>query len=302
MKALFTGATGFIGSCLMSRVEQRVVLTRNVAAAQKKLAEFNPQVYAWNAEKEPAPMSAFAGVQTIFHLAGEPVAEGRWTDAKKRRLRDSRILGTRNLVETLRQLNDKPKVLVAASAVGIYGDRGEEILQENASSANDFLADLCRDWEAEAHTATSLGIRVVSIRIGIVLGNGGGALQKMLTPFRLGVGSALGSGKQYMPWIHLHDLADLFVYAAEHESLMGPVNGTSPNPVSNYEFTKTLGKTLGMPTFFPAVPGFALKLMFGEFGNILLHSQRVMPHKALNAGFQFRYSELAPALVNILAK
>jgi uncharacterized protein (TIGR01777 family) len=301
MKALITGATGFIGKSLLARLEKRVVLTRNVAAAKSTLAKYLPEVYAWNAEREQPPADAFEGVEAVFHLAGDPVAEGRWNAAKKQRMRDSRIAGTRNLVNTLLQLRTKPRVLVAASAVGFYGDRGEEILDERSPEGKGFLTDLCRDWETEAQKATQAGIRVVNIRIGIVLGNGGGALDKMLLPFRLGVGSALGSGRQYMPWIHLDDLVDLMAFAAEHDSLSGPVNGVAPNPVTNAEFTKSLGRALRRPTFFPAVPAFALRMMLGEFGDILLHSQRVIPRAALNAGFQFRYEHLDTALQQIIS-
>lgn len=300
MKALVTGATGFVGPRLLSRLERRVVLSRNVDSAKKKLSAYLPEVYAWNTEKQPAPAEAFRGVEAVFHLAGDPVAEGRWNAEKKRKLVDSRVLGTRNLVDTLLKLPEKPKVLVSASAVGYYGDRGEEVLTEAASPANDFLADLCVQWEREAQRAREAGIRVVTIRIGIVLGKGGGALAKMLLPFQLGIGSPLGSGKQYMPWIHIDDLADLMVFAAEHEKLSGPVNGTAPNPVTNREFTKTLGRVIGMPTFFPNVPGFALSLAVGEFGQILLHSQNAIPQAAQEAGFEFAYPDLESALENVL--
>lgn len=300
MKALITGATGFIGPYLLARLERRVVLSRNVEVAKQKLAKFNPEVFAWDAERAPPPATAFEGVEAVFHLAGDPVAEGRWTAAKKQKLRDSRVIGTRNLLVTLGELKNKPKVLVSASAVGFYGDRGEEILDEQAKPGSGFLAELCRDWETEAQAAEKLGIRVVNVRIGIVLGKGGGALAKMLLPFQMGVGSALGSGKQYMPWIHVQDLVDLMVFAAEHENVRGPINGSSPHPVTNYEFTKSLGRALGRPTFFPAVPGFALKLMLGEFGDILLHSQRVIPRSPLNAGFQFQFEKIDAALQDVL--
>jgi uncharacterized protein (TIGR01777 family) len=299
MKALVTGATGFIGPVLLSRLEQRVVLTRNVSTARAKLAKFNPEVFAWDADHKSPPAEAFQGVEAVFHLAGDSVAEGRWTAAKKQRLVDSRVNGTRHLLAALRALSVRPKVLVSASAVGFYGDRGDAILDEQAAPGTGFLADLCRDWEREAMAAESLGIRVVTVRIGIVLGKGGGALGKMLLPFQLGVGSPLGSGKQYMPWIHVDDLADLMMFAATHDSLRGPVNGTAPEPVTNAVFTHALGRALGRPTFFPAVPSFALRLMLGEFGDILLHSQRVIPRAALNAGFTFAHEQVAAALNNI---
>jgi uncharacterized protein (TIGR01777 family) len=300
MKGLVTGATGFIGKRLLRRLERRVVLTRDAEKAKKTLAEFNASIYEWDADRDPAPLVAFDGVDAVFHLAGDPVAEGRWTEAKKQRIRDSRIMGTRRLVDTLAALEHKPSVLVSGSAVGWYSDRGDETLTERAQPGSDFLADVCVGWEREAMRATELGIRVVTVRTGVVLGQGGGALAKMLTPFRLGAGSPLGSAKQYMPWIHVDDLVDMMIFAAENKSLAGPMNGTAPNPVTNYEFTKTLGKVVGMPTFMPAIPGFMVKLMFGEFGDILLHSQKVQPQAALESGFKFTYPQLEGALRNIL--
>lgn len=300
MKGLVTGATGFIGKRLLTRLERRVALTRNVERAKKTLAEFNAAIYPWDADRDPAPLAAFDGVDAVFHLAGDPVAEGRWTDAKKQRIRDSRIMGTRRLVDTLAALEHKPSVLISGSAVGWYSNRGDETLTEKSSPGSDFLADVCVAWEREAMRATELGIRVVTLRTGVVLGQGGGALAKMLTPFRMGVGSPLGSGKQYMPWIHVDDLVDMMIFAAENKSVAGPMNGVAPNPVTNYEFTKTLGKVLGMPTFMPAIPEFVVKLMFGEFGDILLHSQKVQPQAALERGFKFTYPYLEVALRNIL--
>ena len=302
MRALITGATGFVGRRLLKRLDQPVVLSRNVAKAAKELAEFHVTAYQWDPAREPAPAKALAGIDTVIHLAGDPVAEGRWTAAKKARLRESRIFGTRNLVQTLSTLSSKPKVLVSASAVGIYSDRGEEILDESAAPRDDFLGELCQAWEHEANQAGKLGIRVVTVRVGIVLGEKGGALAKMLPPFYFGLGAPLGSGRQYMPWIHIEDLVRLMIFAAEHDGVHGPVNGVGPNPVTNREFTKTLGKVLSRPTIFPPVPGFMLKVMFGEFGQILLHSQRVVPKKALDAGFEFQFKELEPALRDVLRK
>ena len=302
MHALVTGATGFVGHRLLKHLDQPVVLSRNAAKAVNELAEFHVTAYQWNPAQEPAPAKAFDGVEAVFHLAGDPVAEGRWTAAKKTRLRESRIAGTQNLVKTVGQLAVKPKVLVSASAVGYYSDRGEEILDESAAPRDDFLGELCRAWEREAMEAEKLGIRVVTVRVGIVLGEKGGALAKMLPPFYLGLGAPLGSGRQYMPWIHIEDLVRLMIFAAEHDTVRGPVNGVGPTPVTNREFTKTLGKVLSRPTIFPPVPGFMLKVMFGEFGQILLHSQRVVPKKALDAGFEFRFPELEPALRDVLKK
>src|SRR5207244_3694464 len=211
------------------------------------------RAFAWEPLSGPPPLAAFEGIETIFHLAGEPVAEGRWNEKKKARIRDSRIIGTRNLFAGLRVLADKPKVLISASAVGYYGARGDQELDERAPPGNDFLAEVCIGWEREALAALELGVRVVLIRVGIVLGKKGGALAKMLTPFSLGLGSPLGNGKQYMPWVHIDDLVELMLFAARQPSLNGPVNGVAPRPVTNREFTKTLGRVLGRPTFMPAV-------------------------------------------------
>lgn len=302
MKALVTGATGFVGRQLLKLLDHPIVLSRDGANAQAELSAYRVKAFSWDPAEEPAPARAFEGVDAVFHLAGEPVAEGRWTAAKKNRLRESRVLGTKNLVKALSQLPTKPKVLVSASAVGYYSDRGEEVLDETRPPENDFLGELCQAWEREAQEAEKLGIRVVTVRVGIVLGQNGGALAKMLPPFRFGLGAPLGSGRQYMPWIHIEDLVRLMVFAAEHENVRGPANGVGPLPVTNREFTKTLGKVLSRPTILPPVPRFMLNLMFGEFGQILLHSQRVVPKKALEAGFEFRFSELEPALRDVLKK
>lgn len=301
MKALITGATGFVGKRLLHRLEEpAVVLSRNAAKAEKALSAFNVKAYNWDAENQPAPAEAFEGVDVVFHLAGEPVAEGRWTAEKKRRLRASRVEGTRNLVNTLVQLPQKPRVLISASAVGYYGNRGDEVLTEESSSRDDFLGEICIAWERESHAARQAGIRVVNPRIGIVLGEKGGAISKMLTPFKFGMGSPLGTGKQYMPWIHIDDLVSLMLFAAERESISGPLNGTAPHPVTNYEFTKTLGKVLRRPTFMPAPPTFMLKLLIGEFASVLLASQQAVPKRALDAGFHFHYTDLEAALREIL--
>jgi len=302
MRALVTGATGFVGKRLLSRLERPVVLSRDAAKAEQALEKYDVRAFAWDPQNEQPPAAAFEGIDTVFHLAGEPVAEGRWTAAKKMRLRESRVAGTRNLVAALGKLSVKPKVLVSASAVGFYGSRGDEVLTETASPQTDFLAEICSAWEHESHAAKELGIRVVNPRIGIVLGEKGGALAKMLPPFYLGLGSPLGNGRQYMPWIHIDDLVELLLFAATNDRLSGPVNATAPTPVTNREFTKALGHALHRPTFFPPVPGFMLNLMLGEFAKVLLTSQRAVPRAALDAGFQFKYSELEPALKNVLEK
>jgi uncharacterized protein (TIGR01777 family) len=297
MKALVTGATGFIGRKLIARLERPVVLSRNAEKARQTLADV--EAYSWDAERTPAPARAFEGVDVVFHLAGEPVAEGRWSDEKKRRIRESRRLGTKNLVEGMRQSDHKPGVLVSASAVGYYGDRGDEILDEQSPPGNDFLAQVCREWEAAALAAQELGLRVTNPRIGIVLGNGGGALEKMLPPFRLGLGGRLASGRQWMPWVHVDDIVGMLLYAAQQESLRGPFNAVAPHPCTNREFTQQLASALHRPALFP-VPALALKIAVGEFGQILLASQRAIPRAIQAAGYQFAYPELRGALAAIV--
>jgi uncharacterized protein (TIGR01777 family) len=299
-KALVTGATGFVGRHLLSRLAKPVVLSRSLAHAQAKLGGFAPTVFQWNPVEQPAPAAAFKQVDTVFHLAGEPVAEGRWSAAKKRRLVDSRVLGTRHLVDTLLKLERKPRVLVSASAVGYYGNRGDEILDESDRPGQGFLPSLCVAWEREAMRAAEAGIRVVQVRIGIVLGKDGGALARMLPLFQKGLGSVLGTGKQYMPWIHINDLVELFLFAAQCESLAGPVNGTGPIPVTNREFTRALAPFMRVPNLLPAVPPFVLKLALGEFGNVLLHSQQALPRAAMRAGYRFEYGGLNSALKDLL--
>jgi uncharacterized protein len=300
MRALVTGATGFVGSHLLARLNRPMVLSRDTDRARQVLAKFNIESYRWDPMSGPPRPEVFEGIDTVFHLAGDPVADGRWTAEKKRRIRESRVQGTRNLVAGLRQLSEKPQVLVSASAVGYYGSRGDEVLDESSPPGDDFLADVCRAWEQEALAASDLGIRVVMVRIGIVLGRDGGALKKMLTPFRLGVGGPLGNGRQWMPWVHVDDLAAMFMHAAEHAEVTGPINGVSPNPITNKEFTKALAAAVHRPAFLPT-PYFALRVALGEFAKILFDSQRVVPRKALATGFQFRYPEIGPAMEAILS-
>lgn len=297
MRALVTGATGFIGRRLLASLEDPVILSRHPARARHDLGDL--RAFPWDPSGEAPPSEAFQGVDTVFHLAGDPVAGGRWNEAKKARIRDSRVLGTRNLVTTLAGLESKPRVLVAASAVGFYGDRGDEILDENSPHGAGVLTEVCREWEAEAAKASELGIRVVSIRIGVVLGPGGGALKEMLPPFRMFVGGRLGSGRQWLPWIHLDDLIGIFLHAAGDDGLSGPVNGTGPNPVTNAEFTRILASCLRRPAILP-VPALALRILFGGFSEVLLSSQRALPRAAEAAGFIFRYPRLEEALREIL--
>jgi uncharacterized protein (TIGR01777 family) len=277
----------------LEQLERPVVLSRRAQGPADLSGKAT--FLRWDAEREPAPRAGFDGVDTVFHLAGEPVAEGRWTQEKKRRIRDSRVIGTRNLVDGIAQCEQRPKTLVSASAVGYYGSRGDEILTEDSAVGNDFLADVCAQWEREALRARELGIRVVCLRIGIVLGRDGGALKKMLPIFRLGLGGRLGNGQQWMPWVHLDDIVGLLLHGAKSEGLAGPINGVSPQPVTNREFTKVLAGALHRPAIFP-VPVLALKVALGETAEIVLASQRVIPQVAQASQYTFRHSDLATAL------
>src|SRR5688572_14908985 len=292
MKALVTGATGFIGSALVAKLDRPHVLTRDPARARETLGP-NVTPFAWDPVSGPPPAEAFQGVDAVFNLAGENVGGGRWTKKRKAAIRESRIACTRNLVEGIRSLAARPRVPVSASAVGYYGDRGDEKLDERASAGSDFLSEVCMAWEVEARAAAPLGVRVVTPRFGVVLGPGG-ALAKMLFPFKLGLGGRLGSGHQWMPWIAREDVVGLLLFAASSD-VSGPLNAVAPGPVTNREFTKALGAALGRWTIFP-VPGFMLRLVVGEFGSVLLGSQRAVPGVALQKGYHYVYRDLAGAL------
>jgi uncharacterized protein (TIGR01777 family) len=293
MNITLTGASGFIGQALVARLRAE---GHTLRALGRRTVPGLPTTL-WDG-LAPAPAEALAGADAIVHLAGEPVAQ-RWDAAVKRRIRDSRVISTRQLVSALGQLAPRPAVLVCASAIGYYGSRGDERLSETSPPGHGFLEDVCVEWEREADAAAALGLRVVKIRIGIVLGAQGGALRQMLPPFRLGLGGPLGGGRQWMSWIHLDDLVELFRFALERPDVSGALNGTAPHPVTNSEFTRELARAVRRPALFP-VPALALRLLYGEMARILLASQRVLPEAALGAGFGFRYPELRPALAQIL--
>ncbi|MGA2722150.1 MAG: TIGR01777 family oxidoreductase [Bryobacteraceae bacterium] len=278
MNITISGASGFIGRHLL-----------------KSLATAGHSLRALSRHAPPAESLREADV--VIHLAGEPIAQ-RWTAEAKRRIRESRVAGTRHLVEALAKLPRRPQALICASAIGYYGSRGDEILMESSSPGSGFLPELCVAWESEAQAAEAFGMRVVRVRTGVVLDAGGGALQRMLPPFRMGVGGRLGSGRQWMSWIHLEDLARLFQFAVESH-VRGPLNAVAPYPVTNSDFTRELARALGRPAVFP-IPGFALRLLFGEMADVLLASQRVAPAAAQAAGFRFRFPQLAPALAGLL--
>jgi uncharacterized protein (TIGR01777 family) len=300
MRVVVTGATGFVGGQLVRELNERnhrvVVLTRDPVGAAHSLPLVEA-IHAFDPAREPAPAAALEGADAIVHLAGESVS-GRWTDEKKRAIRDSRVIGTRNLVEGLAAVESRPRVLVSSSAVGFYGERGDEELDEDAGPGADFLATVAVEWETEAARATDFGLRVVSLRTGIVLGHGGGALQQMLLPFRLGLGGPMGSGDQWWSWIHMADLIRLILSAIE-QSWSGSYNATAPEPERQASFARQLGRALGRPAILPA-PAFALRLVLGEFASELLTSHRVLPRRALEQGFGFRYGRLDEALADLL--
>lgn len=300
MRTLITGATGFIGSALSRRLQRTGhevwALSRGGDSATSHLPAVS-RAFAWDPMAGPAPAEAFEGVEAVVHLAGESVA-GRWTRARREAIEQSRVVGTTNLVAAIEELSQRPRVLVSSSAIGYYGDRGEESLTEQSHSGDDFLARVSREWEAAARGAEGLGVSVVRLRTGIVLGHGGGALKEMLPPAKLGLGGPLGSGRQWWSWIHLEDAIGIIEHALTLNQSTA-LNGTAPVPVRQIEFAKTLGGVLKRPAFMPA-PAFVLKLVLGGFAVELLSSKRVLPEATRASGYDFRFAELGPALADIL--
>ncbi len=301
---VITGATGLIGTALAAACARDGIrvsaLVRNTARAADRLP--HATLHAWDATGGPPPDAALAGAEVVVNLVGEPLADGRWSDARKKQLRDSRVVGTRALVDALRALSPRPRVLISASGVGYYGNRGAEILTEASPAGSGFVAELARDWEAEALKAEELGIRVVLLRNGVVLAREGGMLKKLLPPFRLGLGGKIGTGNQWMPWIHLEDEIGLIRHAIDHEAVRGPLNVVAPEPATNAEFVRAVGEVLGRPTALTA-PAFALRLAFGTMTDeVLLASQRAMPVRTLETGYTFRHPLLRDALSELLAR
>jgi uncharacterized protein (TIGR01777 family) len=300
MKFLLTGATGFVGPALVRRLKERKdtarVVTRDPVAAAQALGQ---DVDAVALDAPPAKL--FEGVDVVVNLMGEPIFGRRWSAEQKVRLRNSRVEGTKRLVDAMRALpaDKRPKALISASAIGYYGARGNEELGEDGPIGVGFLADVCREWEDAARAAETLGVRTAIVRVGVVLGPGGGALERMLPIFRLGGGGPIGSGAHWFSWIHRDDLAGLILHCADRPEVRGPVNGTAPNPVTNAAFTKALAKAVRRPAFFP-VPPFMLKLVFGESAEILTTGQRVLPKAALASGYAFKYPDVDAALAAIL--
>ena len=296
MKIVVSGATGLVGSNLVAHLKSSGHQVFKLVRSNQRDDDI-----PWTPYEKRVDKKSLQGAEAVVHLSGENIAS-RWTKAKKRRIRESRLLTTTFLCETLAELKQPPKVLVCASAVGFYGDRGDEVVDENSNPGSDFLADVCQEWEAATESATAGGIRVVNLRIGVILSPAGGALAKMLLPFKMGAGGVMGSGNQYWSWISIDDVAGAILHAITTQSLKGPVNAVSPNPVTNREFTKILGHVLSRPTIFP-MPAFAARLVFGEMGDaLLLASTRVKPAKLLESGFQFQNQDLENALRHLLGK
>lgn len=300
MTTLITGGTGFVGRELCKRLTQVTITSRNRAAALKKFASAEvDDVVQWDANTESINLSQRAGFSSIVNLMGESIAEGRWTAEKKRRIRSSRVDGTRRLIDGIIESGNFPNVFVSASAIGIYGDAGEDVVEETGAHGKGFLTEVCAHWEQEAMRLQEHGVRVVCLRIGIVLGCQGGALEKMIPVFRWGLGGKLGSGKQWVAWIHVDDLVSLIEWSIQNDSVSGPVNATAPNPVRNKEMTKVLAAVLKRPAFLPA-PKFALRMVLGEFAESLFFSQRVVPALALSHGFQFKFSDIESAIKDVV--
>jgi uncharacterized protein (TIGR01777 family) len=305
MRVTVTGATGLIGTRLVAALARRgdevTVLSRDPARARERLGS-GIEAVAWDPLGEPAPTSALAGRDGVIHLAGEPVAQ-RWSAAAKERIRTSRECGTANLVAGLRSADPRPRALVSASAVGYYGARGDEQIDETAPPGEDFLAEVCVAWERAAQAAAELGVRVAIVRTGIVLDPGGGALAKMLPPFKAGVGGPVAGGGQWMPWIHVDDLVGLYMAAldgSDSADWSGPLNGSAPEPVTNRDFSKALGRALQRPAVAP-VPRLALRALYGEMEQIVTTGQRAVPARPLALGYAYAHPELDEALRSALA-
>jgi uncharacterized protein (TIGR01777 family) len=300
MKVAITGATGFVGSRLVEQLQARgdqpLILTRNRDAALKAFP--NLEVVAYNPTESGSWQEAISGCDAVVHLAGEPIAESRWTPKQKQEILNSRQLSTQKIVEAIVKANPKPAVLVNASAIGYYGTSETATFEETSASGNDFLAEVCQKWETEAKKVKDVGVRLVILRLGIVLGDGG-ALAKMIPPFKLFAGGPLGTGKQWFSWIHRDDLVNLIIEALMRSDVEGVLNATAPNPVRMSELCQTLGDVLNRPSWLP-VPGFALEALLGEGAQLVLEGQQVLPKRTISYGFNYQYPTLKPALAEIV--
>jgi uncharacterized protein (TIGR01777 family) len=283
MRITITGASGLIGSRLIKSLAQR---GDEVTTLSRKTN--------WNPNEGPPPAELLEGRDAIVHLAGENVAQ-RWTDESRRAIKDSREIGTRHLVEGIALTQQKPKALISSSAVGYYGPHGDERLDEQTPPGTDFLAEVCVVWEREAEKAEQLGLRVVRVRTGVVLDAGGGALSKMMLPFKLGGGGPVAGGRQYMPWIHVDDVVGIYLAAIDNQNWQGAVNATAPEPVTNKTFSKALGRALHRPAVAP-IPGAAIRLLYGDMAEIVTKGQRVVPRRTLELGYRFQHPDLDEAL------
>ncbi|MFN8642411.1 MAG: TIGR01777 family oxidoreductase [Candidatus Binatia bacterium] len=297
MRILVTGANGLIGSALVPFLTTGGHAVVRLARGHKRAG-----TATWDPDQGTIDGAALEGVDAVVHLAGENIASGRWSAEKKARIHDSRVNGTRLLCEALAGLERPPKVLVAASAIGFYGHRGRDVVDEDSAPGSGFLADVCREWEAATAPAAARGIRVVNLRLGVVLSASGGALASMLTPFKLGAGGPVGGGRQYMSWIAIDDVLDAILFTITTPSLAGPVNAVAPTPVANADFARTLAGVLSRPAVVP-LPAFAVRFLMGEMGEeLLLSSTRVEPQRLESAGFRFRFPTLEPALRHLLGR
>ncbi len=301
MKVAITGATGFVGSRLVERLQaqghQPLILTRNRASADRAFPTL--EIVAYTPTESGSWQRAIAGCDAVVHLAGEPIAESRWTPERKQEILNSRQLSTQKIVEAIAQANPKPTVLVNASAIGYYGTSETATFDETSPAGDDFLAEVCQAWEAEAQKVKDAGVRLVILRLGIVLGDGG-ALAKMTPPFKVFAGGPIGTGRQWFSWIHRDDLVNLILEALSRKDIEGVFNATAPNPVRMTELCQTIGETLNRPSWLP-VPSFALEALLGEGAKVVLEGQQVLPKRTTNYGFKYRYPTVKQALAEILA-
>jgi uncharacterized protein (TIGR01777 family) len=299
-RILVSGGSGPIGMALVPTLKASGAQITRLTRPGRAGTSPEEESIAWNPE-QPLAGDALSGFDAVIHLAGESIV-GRWSDSKKKKIRDSRVMGTRNVAQALALAKERPQVFICSSAIGYYGDRGDELLHEESAPGVGFLPEVCREWEAATRPAAEAGIQTVQIRTGVVLSPKGGALGKMLIPFKMGVGGKVGSGKQWMSWIDVDDMVGAIHHILKSDLLHGPVNLVAPKPVTNEEFTKTLAGVLSRPAILP-VPTFAVKLLFGEMGEtVLLGSQRVEPSQLISSGYPFRFRTLRASLENILSR